>query len=1072
MPRRKTGRGIPPTPTPLPPRHMSETKFNLFEDQVKDMIIKSKRPPPGWSHKPALDGDNERLAEKIPTLQRTRPPSLEKTAFISSDTRGLTGPFGDSDEGTSDLSLEPGSFVEIRRAHSSSHGIILGSYYVNRMEIFLALTTQGEIWEHKGDDVAFEVPSLVPSDLALRCGHGDVAANKNELKARVEVLKALKSVQKETEDAMNLLISRGMDVYEAVREKGESSSNSLSGDYRWGSTTVSEVARILQTKPLHRPNKEYLPHQASFTHLLAAHKYLISNSRYFVVSHDFVTSKRFGVRPLADVNRIKDVEKWTQTENKTILPDGTLTGPIEQFVEKVKRIMQKNKLSTDGSPSRTLSRTHTWSSNDLTILFYLCAALRPTITVQPDPFPAVQYILKRIYDRGDVADEIVHQLLVDIGAMALWEDTLNLRLTSSSPELETGQHWTPDSDTIVERASAQREIQQASPRKSTSTYNPAGQVLGPEDFYSSDPVEALRHDFGDMPVYVIDDIDAKELDDGISVEKVHDQPDQIWVHTHIADPTSILPPTHILAKRADILTTSMYFYHGTYPMLPRSFTHHPSYGSSLGSTADQSKGQPTLTFSVKVDLTSAAILDYVVRPGVVRNTVTVDYTSVDKVLGMPINLSSYPFGGAPETNVDANAALLRSSPRFIEDLHLLHRVSEASVARRYREGIFIQTRTQAEICNIEWPSFDTPFPSSTTTELLPYTYSGFPSSVYRVYQNTSYDFGAHSIVAECMKLASRTASMYCRDRKIPILRRFSSIPTVDSEKALVDILDARSKSGHLGNEGFKLGKHIISDTVAAYTTELKGHWGLGIPEDEGYVRCTSPLRRYADMVIHWQIKKALLDEWNGRRAPQPLSSSEAKKSLPASDIQSEAFSVLSGSSSPSSSTSPSFSSFSPLFSKEWFEDFAVRNKASERIRKRAGGQHQAWWTTAWLMRWTEKHYNGYEFLNVIAKPSTTASPTPKDPNSSNPDPFRSLSGFAVGIPEQHPHSRKWQVNVLIQALGIKAIMVNEDRNICSPGGRVVADGIKDLEIGTEVEIDISGMRLGAKPQVQVVPKKR
>jgi hypothetical protein len=65
-----------------------------------------------------------------------------------------------------------------------------------------------------------------------------------------------------------------------------------------------------------------------------------------------------------------------------------------------------------------------------------------------------------------------------------------------------------------------------------------------DSIYSRDPVESMRRDFGDIPVYVIDSPTAHELDDGISIEET---PDGVWVHAHIADPSHLIPPNHPLS---------------------------------------------------------------------------------------------------------------------------------------------------------------------------------------------------------------------------------------------------------------------------------------------------------------------------------------------------------------------------------------------------------------------------------------------------------------------------------------------------------------------------------------------
>ena len=61
------------------------------------------------------------------------------------------------------------------------------------------------------------------------------------------------------------------------------------------------------------------------------------------------------------------------------------------------------------------------------------------------------------------------------------------------------------------------------------------------------PVTHPQHDIGNLSIYVVDDAGADELGNDLSVELVPNEPGSIRIHVHIADPTSVLPPTLVLA---------------------------------------------------------------------------------------------------------------------------------------------------------------------------------------------------------------------------------------------------------------------------------------------------------------------------------------------------------------------------------------------------------------------------------------------------------------------------------------------------------------------------------------------
>jgi hypothetical protein len=82
-----------------------------------------------------------------------------------------------------------------------------------------------------------------------------------------------------------------------------------------------------------------------------------------------------------------------------------------------------------------------------------------------------------------------------------------------------------------------------------------------------DVLSDLRKDWGDLPVYCIDDIDAKEIDDGISIEPT-DADDEYWVHIHVADPASMIEPRSITAQNAMFAARTTYFPDRVIGMLP------------------------------------------------------------------------------------------------------------------------------------------------------------------------------------------------------------------------------------------------------------------------------------------------------------------------------------------------------------------------------------------------------------------------------------------------------------------------------------------------------------------------
>ncbi|KAJ3761095.1 hypothetical protein EV360DRAFT_38483 [Lentinula raphanica] len=866
------------------------------------------------------------------------------------------------------------------------------------MLIYSSLSNTGEVFVHQQDDVYFDAPGFVAKDVIARCGGGEGEdENKTQLQARVEVLKKLREVQREVENATNVLLSR---------------------------QDTNLPASASSSSPIRTP---------SFYQILAAHKYLLANPLYFVPAHDYGTSRRVRVRPREDVRRMTEIDGWEENPN-----------PLESFIEKARLVTENQKLKKGegvnmlhSPPTRDTSKAGsalTWTTSEQSIITFLVQSLRTLNRAQADAFLiGVQYIVKKVYrDVDDVTDEVVHRLLIEIGAFPPWQDLTEIK---AIVEQELYLDTTGDKENGFSRKQEEEVLDQVQHSESLPYQPQPNGPLGPDDFYPSDLAASFRHDFEEMPVYVIDDTDAKELDDGISVEAVEQNPDQVWIHVHIADPTSLLPPTHALAKEAEQMTESMYLVHRSYPMLPRGFTHHPTLGFSLGCTTTATSGQPTLTFSARISLDNAEILEYKVRAGMVKNLIICSYDEVDRALGFGNRIWNKPFSLADVSSPSTPSSGTLENPHHKTNLTLLYKATQSLVRKRVEDGVFIQSRPVSKLAGIRWPS---------TSD------SGIVGFPIKPEQPHTLDGHSHSLVAECMKLASRACSMFCRDRDVPILRRWAGPPLISGEQGLADLLNARNKDGYLvwGSEndnntaspnGWKLaGAHILGDSAAGYTLDLRAHWGLGIPEAEGYVRCTSPLRRYADLVVHWQIKSVLIDEENNKRAGLPA-------------------------------TKPKY-----LYPTSYLSSFATSNKAAERFRRRIAGQHEAWWSIAWLIRWAEAYQSWtsgeglgawYEFTPTAMTASTR--PNLSESSSRNlqglPNPFADLTATLSARPEANRDSKKWQAAVTLTGLGIKAVLIEG-------GGSGGGYHISELSVGDTVPVRVNAMRLGVRPQVQVVPR--
>lgn len=705
----------------------------------------------------------------------------------------------------------------------------------------------------------FTVPSLVPIELAERCGVTEIAEGEVNMHARVEVLKRLKYLEKAVEDSMVQRPQAISQIYDAVKHKDPSS---------WARTTVADVASLLYS-------------QTNIIKIFATHKFLMDSPTYFLAHPYHLAVQTFNVRPQTHVEELQMMRMWTRQRN----------GPIQEFGDKARTIIQNTQPSQDQpstGPPRQSKGNHSWTSQEKVILSFLLRSLRPYRSSQSDPYSLGQSaVLKAINLEGlPVDDDGVQMLLTKLGVIAPWQDL---------------QVLSPDLDLDLENESSSARVKKTNAIVARALSAPQKQgPLGPEDFYPSDPLESVRHDFGDVPVFVIDDSMAEELDDGFSIERIPSEPDKFWVHIHIADPASIIPPTHVLAQNAAKQQATMYFSHRSWPLFPKSLMQSPKHGLSLGARKDLPSN--VLTFSAKVN-DSGDIIDFKVRAGLIRNIIVISYEAVNHALSLPPAKHRYPFGGKlPEFSLPTLSEL------HVKDLRDLMLLSDRLTASRYRDGAFIPNDFHGTITGFQRISSDIHSPT-----LMPSVFDGFPEFEYSVVAISDTMTGSRALVAEMMKLACRVASRFCLEHNIPALRRVSGPPILTSATALQKLLDMRMPNTCVPFE--EVMKCLVYQPAGEYSLEPKEHVGLTVREGEGYVRCTSPLRRYLDLVAHWQLHCALLG--------------------------------------------PAASANYP-FSSDKLSDLGIAAKVSEKIVHTAVRVHERYWLTAFIKRWKEDTERGVE----------------------------------------------------------------------------------------------------------------
>lgn len=710
------------------------------------------------------------------------------------------------------------------------------------------------------------VPKFADGFLARRCGIADKPVNAKELMARVSVAGKLRAFSKATEDLFNGYAAPFSEVYPQV---------SSSDEEAWTSITVTEAAKHLNA---HHPDRSLVLH--------AVYSRLMRHSHMFVMdSYNFISSQTFYVRPRSHVRRFNQVWHLMHNDNERVR-DFALRA--KEIIVGLRKMAENSK---NEAPSYHSASYFAFTEDDQLFVKFFLDSLVDIRTVQANPYtPLICDIIKSVgLYRGDVDSEQVRQFLVDLGVLSPWQDIPSLK--EAQPALMTP---TPDPAPLLKGKQVSKST------ASTSS-------LGPDDFYPTDQLESIRHDFGQLPVYIIDDHGAQELDDGISIERETADPSSLWIHVHVADPTAILPPTHSLARRARDSVHTFYFNHSSRSMLPEYLIKDKL---SLGNAARTGQAENVMTFSAKVD-PSGDVVDYRVRAGIIRNVRILGYDDVDAAMSLPSHDSTFPFGRPTKS-----LPTLSLSPADTENLHLLHLFSKRRVAHRLGTTSFLHNLGRPEL-----GVSPKPLPVGVVDLMQPGLFLGNPQISYEVPDGRISGF--RQIVAEAAQVANRVVSRFGRDRGVPLVRRSLASP-VGSDEALADLLRLRDEGGYV--DFFEVRRKAIQFPSNRYTLEPAAHWTLGIAEGEGYTKATSPLRRYGDLVTHWQIKHMLLHN-------KPLFSSTEMQTT--------------------------------------FDNISVKEVGSKRIDQ----AHGRWWALAFVKRWMESKresgaYNPVE--NMIGRVSREA----------------------------------------------------------------------------------------------------
>jgi ribonuclease R len=323
----------------------------------------------------------------------------------------------------------------------------------------------------------------------------------------------------------------------------------------------------------------------------------------------------------------------------------------------------------------------------------------------------------------------------------------------------------------------------------------------------------IRRDMRDITTFTIDPLTAKDFDDALSIRTL--ESGEIEVGVHIADVSHYVRPGSALDKEAAARTTSVYLVDRVCPMLPERISNELC---SLRPHEDK------LSYSAVFNM----------HPKTFKIT--------QRWFGATVIHSDRRF-----TYEEAQEVLDTKSGDFCDELLKLDKISKVLRKERFKHGA------------IDFATNEVRFKLDE---------DGTPLEVY-----VKERIDTNMLIEDFMLLANKEVATFMIKKAerlkevIPFVFRVHDEPNMEKVEELANFaealghkMDLRTPQSIAKSYTELLAKAAEDPMVkmlspiairtmakAIYTTENIGHYGLGF---ENYTHFTSPIRRYADVLVH------------------------------------------------------------------------------------------------------------------------------------------------------------------------------------------------------------------------------
>ena len=342
---------------------------------------------------------------------------------------------------------------------------------------------------------------------------------------------------------------------------------------------------------------------------------------------------------------------------------------------------------------------------------------------------------------------------------------------------------------------------------------------------SSEVLEAdkgLRVDLRDLPLVTIDGEDARDFDDAVYCQPASRNGWTLYVA--IADVSHYVKPGSELDLEAYQRGNSVYFPGQVVPMLPEKLSNGLC---SLQPSVDRL----CMVCEMRIDA-SGKVMRFRFYEAVMHSRARLTYTQVASMI---------------EQRGDTDSGVRKQFAHIVDHVDHLHDLYQALRERRDVRGAIDFETTETRILFDAERKIEKIIPTDRTE--------------------------AHRLIEECMLSANVCAATLLEKSKLPALYRVHEVPKEEKLDNLREFLGEIGLSLPGGDSPSPLDYQSVLSQVAdrpdaaviqsvmlrsmrqaVYQDDNKGHFGLNY---EAYSHFTSPIRRYADLLVHRAIRGLL-----------------------------------------------------------------------------------------------------------------------------------------------------------------------------------------------------------------------